>query len=268
MISAIVFIYWPEEEDHFEVCLKTLSFVDEILVVDNGATAKTLEIAKKYKCQIIKTPSKSFSERHNLGAHRAKGDWLLFIDADERLSQELQHQIALEIAHPTADAYELNRVNFYLGKKVRFGDRYPDYVARLFKKTSLKEWSGEIHESSSVQGKIGRLSAPLYHLTHREIFLMMDKTKNFAEIEAKIRYEAGHPPIVGWRLVRVFVTELYNRIVRLQGWRQGTEGWIDGIFQAFSMFIVYARLWEKQRQPSLEETYKEIDRKILAGEEI
>ena len=145
MVSAIVFIFWPEEEDHFEVCLKTLSWVDEIIVIDNGASKKTSNLAKKYHGRIIKTDSKSFAQRHNLGANEAKGDWLLFIDADERISKDLQQEIAREIVHPTADAYELNRINFYLGKKVRFGDRYPDYVARLFYKTKLKEWTGDIH---------------------------------------------------------------------------------------------------------------------------
>jgi hypothetical protein len=164
------------------------------------------------------------------------------------------------------DSYQLNRVNYFLGKEVKFGDRIPDCVTRLFKKSRLKNWTGEIHESSNVDGKMGRLDGALYHLTHRSIFLMTEKTINFSEHEANLRFMANHPPVIGWRLVRVFLTEFYNRIIKMQGWRQGTEGWIDGIFQAFSLFIAYARLWELQRPESLPDTYQKIDEKILAGQ--
>lgn len=263
MISAIVFTFWPEEADHIETCFKTLAFADEIIVIDNGATPTTLALAKKYATKIEHSTSNSFAERHNLGAKLAKGDWLLYIDADERISKKLQEEITTELLAPHADAYQLHRVNYYLGSKVRYGDRYPDLVVRLFKKSKLTGWTGDIHESSSVSGKIGKFASPLYHLTHTNIFSMMDKTKNYAEIEARVRFEAHHPKVVGWRLVRVFLTEFYTRLIKYQGLRGGTSGWIDGIFQAVSMFIVYARLWEMQRKPSLKETYKDIDTKIL-----
>jgi (heptosyl)LPS beta-1,4-glucosyltransferase len=265
MLSAIVFTFWPEEKNYLEACLQSIAWADEIVVVDNGASTETLAIAKKFTKKIISEPSKSFADRHNLGAAKATGDWLLFIDSDERVSVALKTAIQQAIHNPEVDAYQLNRVNFFLGKEVKFGDRIPDYVTRLFQKDKLKTWTGEIHESSEVAGKISLLTAPLYHLTHRDIFTMVQKTINFSEHEAVLRQRAGHPPVVGWRLCRVFLTEFYNRIIKLQGWRQGTEGWIDGIFQAFSLFIVYARLWELQRKQPLAETYKEIDRRILEG---
>ncbi|MCL4397662.1 glycosyltransferase family 2 protein [Patescibacteria group bacterium] len=264
-LSAVVFTFWPEEEHYLEACLKSVHFADEVIVVDNGATEKTLEIARKYTKKIYRTASKDFSEMHNLGKEKATSDWVLFIDADERVSLALQKEILKELESPRSDAYELRRVNFFLGKEVKFGDRYPDYVTRLFKKDRLEGWTGVIHESSKVSGEIGKLEAPLYHLTHRDIFSMMEKTINFSEREARLRLAANHPKVVGWRLVRVFLTEFYSRLVKYQGWRQGTEGWIDGIFQSFSLFIVYAKLWEMQRKPSLKDTYEELDRKILEG---
>ncbi len=263
-LSAIVFVFWPEDEFLIDTCLKSLNFADEIIVIDNGATQKTIEIIKKYTSKIYKSSSNSFAERHNFGAEKAGGDWLLFIDSDERVSQKLAQEI-LHISDKFS-AYQLHRVNYFLGKEVRFGDRYPDYVTRLFQKNKLQTWVGDIHESSQVSGEIGKLDSPLYHLTHRDIFSMMAKTVNFSEHEAQIRLKANHPQVAWWRLVRVFLTEFWIRILKYQGWRQGTEGWIDGIFQAFSLFIVYARLWELQRKPTLGETYQEIDQKILAGQ--
>ncbi|MBI4099909.1 glycosyltransferase family 2 protein [Candidatus Microgenomates bacterium] len=266
-LSVVLFTFWPGEETYIEACLQTIRpLADEIIVIDNGATPQTLKVIKKYTDKVYASSAADFAARHNLGTQKAIGDWILYIDGDERVSQKLALEIKTTLANPKASAYQLRRVNFFLGKEVRFGDRYPDFVTRLFKKSDLSGWEGEIHESSKVKGEIGVLKAPLYHLTHRDVYSMMEKTINFSEAEAKLRLAAGHPPIVGWRLLRVLFSELWTRLIRYQGVRGGTEGWIDGIFQAFSLFIVYVRLWEFQRQPPLSKTYQEIDKKIVSGE--
>lgn len=264
-LSVVVFTFWSEEENYLATCLETVKFADEIIIIDNGATAKTLALAKKFTSKIYHTESKDFSLRHNLAKEKAKGDWIMFIDADERVSKLLESEIKEAVSRNDFAAYDLNRVNFFLGKKVRYGDRFPDDITRLFRKESLVGYRGEIHESSEVVGERGKLSGPLYHLTHRNIFSMLEKTINFSENEANLRNQANHPPVVWWRFPRVILTEAWTRLVTLQGWRQGTEGWIDGLFQALSLFVVYARLWEKQRRPSLEETYRQIDEDIISG---
>lgn len=264
-ISAVVFTGYKEEEEFLDVFLKNISFCDEIIVIEDSISKEAIEIVKKYTKKIYHEGSKDFSLRHNLGKEKASCDWILYIDADERVSTKLQEEIKNVVNNPNADAYQLRRVNYFLGKEVRFGDRFPDFVTRLFKKDKLIGWEGKIHESSKVNGTIGKLNEPLYHFTHRDIFSMVKKTIIFSEYEAELRIMANHPKIVWWRLVRVFLTEFYNRIIKMQGWRQGTEGWIDGIFQAFSLFVVYARLWEKQRKPSLNETYKLLDQEIAEG---
>lgn len=263
-ISAIVFTFWPEEEGYIEACLKTISWADEIIAIDNGAGEATLNIVQKYTKKIHKTDSKDFSERHNLGSKFATGDWLLFIDSDERLSHPLKDEILTAINSAEFDAYQFWRVPYFLGKKVRFGDRNPDLVTRLFRKDKLTRWTGEIHESSNVNGKIGKLTSPFFHLTQRSIFQMIEKTINYSEHEAHLRFENNHPPVVWWRLIRVMLSEFYLRMVKYQGFRQGTQGWIVGLFQTFSIFIVYARLWELQQRPPLENLYKSIDQKITS----
>lgn len=267
-LSAVVFVFWPEEEELIDNCLRSVAFADEIVVIDNGATSKTIDICRKYTRKIYFTASKDFSQHHNFGKDKAKGEWILYIDADERVSLSLKEEIGRELLSPTAAAYRLFRQNFFLGKKVLFGDRYPDLVTRLFKRDKLKYWQGRIHESSHVDGEIKDLRSPLYHLTHRDIYSMMRKTINFSEHEALARLEINHPPVVWWRLLRIFLGEFFYRIFVLQGWKQGTEGWIDGIFQAFSLFVVYARLWELQRCPSLSDSYRDIDRKIMEGKDL
>lgn len=259
MISAITFIYWPEEVEVLENCLKSLTFCDEIIVIDNGAPEEVVKIAKRYTDKIFKSSDSSFAARHNLGKEKASGDWLLYIDSDERVSQKLSEEI---LKAKDFDAYQLKREDYRLGKNFETNE----FITRLFKKLKLINWTGDIHESSQVDGKIGKLSAPLYHLTHRDIFSMVEKTINFSEREAILRLRSGHPPIVWWRFLRVILYEFYYRMIKLQGWRQGTEGWIDGLLQTFSLFIVYARLWELQQKQSPSQKYKEIDEKILKGE--
>ncbi len=268
MLSAVVFVFWPEEENYIETTLKTVSFADEIIVIDNGATKKTLEIVKKYTSKIYQTQLQDFAARHNFAKEKTKGDWILYIDADERISVALQKEIKETLRQPYFDAYQLLRENFFLGKRVRYGDRYPDYVTRLFNRNKSEDWTGEIHESSNVAGKISKMEAPLYHFTHRDIFSMMEKTMNFSEHEAQLRFKANHPPVVWWRLLRVLASEAYLRLIKYQGIRQGTEGWIDGLYQSFSLFTAYARLWELQRQPQLLETYKKYDQDILEGKSL
>ncbi len=266
MLSAIVLTSWPEEADYIEACFQSVSWADEIIVVENHAPAKTLEIARRFKSKIFSDDSHSFAQFRNLGKDKAKGDWLLYIDGDERVSLKLKEEILSTIKNPQASAYNLRRVNFFLGKEVRYGDRYPDYIARLFKKSDLSDWTGQLHESLHVKGELGTLEGPHYHLTHGNIKTMLEKPHNFTDHEAQLRLQANHPPVVWWRLIRVFLTEFYNRIIKMQEFRQGAEGWIDGIFQSFSLFIAYARLWELQRKPTLKETYQEIDKKIQRGE--
>lgn len=265
MVSAVVFIFWPEEIELIETCLKTLNWVDEIVVIDNGAPKGVVEIAKRYTNKIFFCESKNFAQRHNFAKEKCSGDWVLFIDSDERISIALAKRIKEKLLNPDASAYQLNRINYFLGKRVRYGERCPDYVTRLFKKELLKPWTGEIHESSHVDGAVVKLEEPFFHLTHRDLYSMVEKTINFAENEAKLRIKVNHPPIVWWRLVRVFVTELFHRIIIHQGWRQGTEGWIDGIFQAFSIFVVYARVWELQKGKTMVQIHQDIDKNILEG---
>jgi glycosyltransferase involved in cell wall biosynthesis len=257
MISAITFIYWPEEKEFLESSLKSLAFCDEIIVIDNGAPEEVVKIAKKYTGKIYKSNDLSFAARHNLGKEKANGDWLLYIDSDERVSLKLAEEI--KNLDNKFDAYQIMRIDYRLGKNFKTIEN----ITRLFKRSKLINWTGDIHESSQVDGKIGKLSAPLYHLTHRDIFSMVSKTINFSEREALLRLNSGHPPIVWWRLFRILLTEFVNQI-RSGCWRHGTEGWIDSLLQTFSMFIVYARLWELQQSKTPIQKYKEIDEKILS----
>lgn len=237
------------EEEVLADCLKSASWADEIIVVDNNSTDKTAVIAKKHGAKVFKGPTKSlqFSELRNLGLKKATGDWLLYLDSDERVTPELAKEIPQAVINPDFVAYDIPRRNFYLGQEVRYGGAWPDHVKRLFERKKLKRWEKQLHEDPIFQGKMGWLQSPLIHLTHRDLSSMVEKTKGWSKIEADLLYQSGHPPVTWWRLLKIMGLEFWERGVKKQGWRDGTVGWIEIIFQMFSRFITYARLWEKQQ---------------------
>jgi len=131
---------------------------------------------------------------------------------------------------------------------MHYGGAWPDYVKRLFLKEKLKRWIGELHEDPVFEGEMGRLKNPIVHIAHRDLSLMVEKTREWSKIEAELLYKTGHPPVTWWRILRIMLSEFWLRGVKLQGWRDGTVGWIEIIFQMFSRFVTYGRLWELQQK--------------------
>jgi len=244
-----VIIIAKNEEQMIGDCLRSVrQLADEIILVDSGSTDKTMEIAKKYSARIISLPTEKleFARWRNVGLREAKGEWILYLDADERVTPELQKEIKESIKYFTA--YEIPRRNFYLGKEMHYGGAWPDYVKRLFLKEKLKRWIGELHEDPVFEGEMGRLKNPIVHIAHRDLSLMVEKTREWSKIEAELLYKTRHPPVTWWRILRIMLSEFWLRGVKLQGWRDGTVGWIEIIFQMFSRFVTYGRLWELQQK--------------------
>jgi len=225
----------------------------EIILVDSGSTDHTCQIAKKLGAKVSYIPGKKleFARWRNLGLKKAAGEWVFYLDTDERMTPELIQEIKQVTQKSLLAAFEVPRRNFYLGREMHFGGAWPDYVKRLFLRKSLIGWQKDLHEEPKVDGSWGKLKNPLIHVTHRDLSSMMEKTRRWSEIEARLLFEANHPPVVWWRFFRMMLTEFWLRVIKLQGWRDGTPGWIEIIFQMFSRFITYARLWEMQNRSCL-----------------
>jgi len=239
-------------------CLQSAAWADELILVDNGSTDQTVELARRHGARVLAmpTPKPAFSQLRNLGLEKARGHWLLYLDADERITPELKKEVRKVISQklsaksyqPKTVVYEIPRRNFYLGQEVHYGGAWPDYVKRLFFKNTLQRWERDLHEDPVFAGQMGTLRAPLVHLAHRDLSSMIAKTSEWSQIEANLLFQSGHPPVTWWRLLRPMLTEFWQRGVVKQGWRDGPIGWIEVIFQAFSRFITYARLWEMQQK--------------------
>lgn len=247
MISAIILT--KNAETVIADCIDSLAFCDEIIVVDDYSTDRTADIAKMMGASVYPYNNESFSKKRNLGLKKAKGKWVIYLDADERLSDDLRDKIEkiIDGKHDIYAAYRLYRKNFYLGKH-----EWPvmEKLERLFKRSKLVEWYGELHESAKVDGEIGDIeSGYIKHYTHQNLSSMLDKTIHWSKIEADLRFKAAHPKMSWWRFYRVMLTAFYDSYIKQKGYKIGTAGFIESMYQAFSMFITYARLWELQTKP-------------------
>lgn len=242
-LSGIVIA--KNEEEVISKALKSLSFCDEVIVIDNDSSDKTADLAKELGAKVFKKSTDNFSELRNYGRENAQGKFLLYIDSDEVVSLELAENIMKAIASDKIAAYRIKRKNFYLGKNEW---PYIEKMKRLFLKEKLMGWRGSIHESPISDGSVGDLDGFLLHFTHRNLGQMLNKTISWSDEEARIRLLAKHPKITWWRFPRVMITSFFSYYIKQKGFKLGTSGLIESIYQAFSTFITYAKLWEMQNK--------------------
>lgn len=247
MSKISVIIITKNEEEVIADCLDSVSFADEIIVVDSGSTDRTVEIAKHLNAKVIETKTDSFAERRNIGLKKARNSVVFYIDADERVSGELRDTIKNLLQKEQEKGiggFIISRQNYYLGNHP-----WPkiELMERIFYKKNLLGWEGILHETPQVQGELKHMHGLLRHYTHRNLSEMLAKTIVWSQLEAKLRFDAKHPKMTVWRFPRVMVPVFFDYYIRQEGWRVGVVGFVESIYQSFSIFVTYARLWEMQR---------------------
>ncbi len=249
MNKLSVLIIAKNEEKMIGECLNSVVWADEVIVIDTGSSDRTKEIAKKKGARITSyLKGKNYSEWRNYALTLATNDWILFVDADERVNPSLRSEIELRIQNYelSISAYAIPRRNILLGHEMHWGGWWPDYVLRLLKKGKVKEYMGEVHEQPLLEGEVGKLKEPFIHITHRSLTEMVEKTNKWSEIEARLMFEAGHPPMNVFRFFTAMFREFWYRGVVKLGFLDGPVGIIEIIYQVFSRFVSYAKLWEMQ----------------------
>ncbi|HMS22604.1 MAG TPA: glycosyltransferase family 2 protein [Candidatus Levybacteria bacterium] len=245
MISVIIISY--NEEDVLEEALKSIhGFADEIILVDSGSKDKTLDIAKKYQARVVSHTFKNFSDQRNFGFEHSKGNWIFYLDSDERITDAFKNEVLQVISSYSESqdiaGYYIKRKTFYFGKDWGLTDS----VQRLFYRKKFIKWFGDVHETPRVKGDFGIINTPIIHKTHRNLSQMVEKTNKWSEYEAHLRFTSNHPYISWWRFPRVMIPEFFRAYISNKGYKNGTMGLIESIYQAFSIFITYAKVWEQQ----------------------
>lgn len=258
-IAAIVLT--KNEAGMIANCLETLRWCSEILVIDHNSTDTTTEIASRQGAKVVKAEG-SFAHRRNEALKRCKADWLLYIDADERVTPDLAQEIMHAVTDGTDTAYAICRSNILYGRVFEHGGWQDDWVVRLFKREKLQKWAGEVHEHAEVEGKTGRLRSLLVHLTHRDVVSSLQKSVEWTPIEARLLFEAGAPKVTARTLFRKTTMELFRRVVRKGAYQDGMAGWVEAWTQAMNRLLVYMQLWQLQQKPSLPERYQRFEHSI------
>ena len=261
MLSAVVLT--KNEQDRIKACLESVNWADEIIILDNGSADKTLEIANKYTDKIYIYKGLDFASLRNKGMEKASGEWVLYVDSDERVLNNLRKEIEEYITSDRFSALAISRRNIIFGQEIKYKSFWPDWVIRLLKKADFDRWVGEIHEYPKFRGKLGYSKSSFLHLTHRDLDQIILKSLDWSKIDAKLKFEAGHPTMSGWRFLRIFITEILKQGIIKRGFFNGSVGIMDSLLQAFSMYMTYVRLWQLQQPKSVEEIYNDIDKKIM-----
>lgn len=247
MVTAVVLT--KNEEKNIVDCLEGLFFCDEVIVIDDNSEDRTEEIAKSLKAKVIKhSLGNDFSAQRNFGLEKAKSEWVLFVDADERIGTQLAKEIVQTIALNSCDGYLLKRDDTIWGKKLKYGETGGMKLLRLAKKRS-GQWVGKVHEGWKINGKIGILSNSLDHYPHQSVGEFLKEVNYYTDLRAEELY-AKHIKIK-WYDILLYpkLKFLLNYFLRL-GLLDGLPGFIFAIMMSFHSFLVRGKLWQLNQKKS------------------
>ncbi len=241
-ISARVNTY--NEQDNIGPALESLSFADELLVVDSFSTDRTVEIARRYTSQVIQRPFASHGDQHNYADSICSHEWVFVLDADERVTPELRAEImAIKQAGTELDGFRMPRLTWYMDRWIRHSGWYPNYQPRLYRR-DRGHWAGEPpHEAPKIQGRVGTLQGQLLHYTRRNLKEHLEVMNRYTTLSAQARYRQGLRPSWNRLYLAPPFTFLRNYVVK-QGFRDGIPGVIVCALSAFYVHVKEAKLFE------------------------
>lgn len=240
MISAVVLT--KNAQETLDKCLSSLNWCDEIVIIDDNSTDKTVRIAQKHKAKIYQHDLKeNFAQQRNFGLNKAQEDWILFVDADELVSDQLKKEIQKVLNKPNKSGYEVRRQDFFWDKKLNYGETAQVKLLRLAKKSSGK-WQGKVHETWVVKGGVGLLDERLIHQRQLTVSQFLTRINRYSSIRAKELYDKKIKS--NWLAIMVYPSGkfLYNYILKL-GFLDGGPGFVIAFMMSVHSFLVRAKLF-------------------------
>lgn len=245
MISAVVLT--KNEEKNIVDCLESLSFCDEVIVIDDNSGDRTREIAKKMSARVfVRSLNGNFSSQRNFGLDKASQKWVLFVDADERVTSELSEElIKLTKDYVFAGAF-IKRLDFMWGRALRHGETGNIKFLR-FAKNGAGIWEGKVHEEWKIEGETITPQNPLLHYPHQTIAEFLYEINYYTGIRSKELHDSGIK--VYWYSIIIHPVGkfLLNFFLKL-GFLDGAGGFVFAIIMSFHSFLVRGKLWTLQRK--------------------
>ncbi len=242
-----VTIITHNEEANIRRTLESVKWADEIIVVDSGSTDRTVAVCREYTDKVIQQEWPGYARQKNFAIDRARGDWVLSLDADEPVEPALADEIRGIIARTDSfDGYRIPRKTFFLGKQIRYGGWYPDYNLRLFRKGKGRFEERAVHEAIKVEGSVGNTRHALLHYAYPDLASYVNSINRYSTLAVTVMAEKG---ISGFKaswvniLFRPVFTFILKYCFRL-GFLDGKQGLILNLFHAYYVFTKYAKAWE------------------------
>ena len=240
-----VVIITKNEEKNIGKCLESIKWVDEIIVIDDCSSDKTVEICKKYTNKVFRKKWLGYSGQKKFGFKKASNEWILNLDADEQISEKLQKEIKEILKTNKSDkAFYIPYYNYFLGKRIMGCGWYPDYHLRLFRNKKWEMKRMEIHESISVKGEKKYLKNPIIHCSYINISHYLEKLNRYTSLEAQtIKNIKNRRKLVYLMLAKPLKT-FKKMYIKQKGYKEGMHGFILSVFSSIYRFMVYAKYWE------------------------
>jgi glycosyltransferase involved in cell wall biosynthesis len=234
------------EAANIEAALASVAWADEIVVVDSESTDDTVAIARRRASRVEVKPWPGYSAQKNYAASLARNDWILSLDADERVSPALASEIqTLLRSEPPHRGYRVPRLSYYLGRWIRGTDWYPDYQLRLYDRRA-GEWNGRtVHESVTLKGEPGHLDNDLQHFPYRNISHHLQTIDRYTTLAAEQMRADGRTPSIAAIVLHPPFAFLRNYILR-GGFRNGSAGLLVSMLNSYYVFLKLAKAWEKR----------------------
>lgn len=244
-ISAVVIT--RNEENRLAACLESVSFAAEIVVVDSGSTDKTVEIALQYGARVFQQEWLGFGRQKQFAVSCAAHDWVLCLDADERVGAELRASIEGAMRNPVFGAYRFPRRNRFMGRWLFHGEGYPDWSLRLFHRAHARWSEDAVHEKVLVDATVGALSGDLLHESEETLESYLAKQNRYTTLQAKALHDQGKRAGIGKLLASPLLRFVKFYLVR-RGFLDGLPGLVHIAIGCFNSFAKYAKLMELNKR--------------------